>query len=55
MDTVATEGRHDTVLNGNPILDARPDTIDFRDQMYVATLTEVPVEKTLAERLAHKG
>src|SRR5688572_5480995 len=25
-------------------LDARPDTVDFRDQMFVATLVEVPVE-----------
>ncbi len=29
-------------------LDARPDTIDFRDQMYMATLTEVPVEVPLS-------
>ena len=32
----------------NPILDARPDTVDFRDQMYVASLAEVPVEMSLA-------
>jgi len=30
-------------------LDARPDTIDFRDQMYVPTLTEVPVEVPLSD------
>lgn len=30
-------------------LDARPDTIDFRDQMYIATLTEVPVEVRLTD------
>jgi len=37
-----------TPLN-RPKLDARPDTIDFRDQMYVATLTEVPTERPLAD------
>jgi len=30
-------------------LGARPDTIDFRDLMYVPTLTEVPPEKSLEE------
>lgn len=30
-------------------LDARPDTVDFRDQMYVPTLTEVPVEMPLSD------
>lgn len=30
-------------------LDARPDTLDFRDQMYVPTLTEVPVEIPLSD------
>lgn len=36
---------------GKPVrtLDARPDTIDFRDQMYVSTLTEVPVEVQLSD------
>ena len=28
--------------------DARPDTLDFRDRMFVATLVEVPVERPLA-------
>src|SRR5687767_2649988 len=28
--------------------DARPDTIDFRDLMFVPTLVEVPVERPLA-------
>src|SRR2546430_1533118 len=28
-------------------LDARPDTVDFRDLMYVPTLVEVPVAKTV--------
>lgn len=32
-------------------LDARPDTIDFRDQMFVATLVEVPVELTVERYL----
>jgi hypothetical protein len=30
-------------------LDAHPDTIDFRDKMYVPTLVEVPTRVTLAE------
>jgi Papain family cysteine protease len=40
-----------TTTNGvqQRTLDARPDTIDFRDQMYVATLTEVPIEIRLSE------
>jgi hypothetical protein len=29
-------------------LDARPDTVDFRDQIFVATLVEVPSERPLA-------
>ncbi len=29
-------------------LDARPDTVDFRDRMYVPTLVEVPPERPLA-------
>src|SRR3982750_1942397 len=29
-------------------LDARPDTVDFRDQIFVATLVEVPAERSLA-------
>lgn len=35
--------------NGKPILDARPDTLDFRDKMYQAALYEVPVEIELEE------
>jgi hypothetical protein len=27
------------------VLDARPDTMDFRDRMYEATLVEVPQEQ----------
>ncbi len=30
-------------------LDARPDTLDFRDQMYVATLVEVPPQISLSK------
>jgi len=39
------------MTDGTPqrTLDARPDTIDFRDQMYVPTLTEVPVEVPLSD------
>ena len=32
-------------------LDARPDTVDFRDQMFVATLVEVPVVLTVERYL----
>jgi hypothetical protein len=35
--------------SNRPKLDAPPDTIDFRDQMYIATLTEVPTERPLAD------
>ena len=35
-------------------LDARPDTLDFRDRMYVPTLIEVPTHKPLADYLAYK-
>lgn len=31
------------------ILDARPDTLDFRDKMYVATLMEVPIHIDLSD------
>jgi hypothetical protein len=34
--------------------DARPDTLDFRDRMYVPTLVEVPEEIPLTEYQAHK-
>lgn len=38
---------------GRPRLDARPDTLDFRDLMYVPTLTEVPLRIPLDDyRLA---
>jgi hypothetical protein len=32
-------------------LDARPDTLDFRDRMFEATLIEVPTERPLAAYL----
>jgi hypothetical protein len=36
------------------LLDARPDTVDFRDTMYVPTLTEVPEYRKLSEYKAAK-
>ncbi len=39
---------------GKFLLAARPDTVDFRDLMYVTSLVEVPREKPLAEFLVHK-
>ena len=35
-------------------LDARPDTLDFRDTMYVPTLIEVPTEIPLSEYIGHE-
>ena len=35
--------------SGRPRLDARPDTLDFRDLMYVPTLHEVPLRIPLAD------
>lgn len=40
-------------LNGR-MLSARPDTLDFRDLMYVPTLVEVPSVRPLADFLASK-
>jgi hypothetical protein len=37
-----------------PKLDARPDTIDFRDRMYTPSLVEVPVERPLTAFLKTK-
>lgn len=34
---------------GERVLDARPDTLDFRDQMFIPTLVEVPVRINLHE------
>jgi hypothetical protein len=39
------------ILNGR-VLSARPDTVDFRDLMYVPTLVEVPSERPLADFVA---
>ncbi len=36
-------------MKGKYLLAARPDTVDFRDQMYVTSLVEVPRERPLAE------
>ena len=36
------------------LFDARPDTVDFRDTMYVPTLTEVPEYRKLPEYQAAK-
>lgn len=35
------------------VLDARPDTLDFRDMMYVPTLIEVPTHVPLGEYMDH--
>jgi len=35
-------------------LDARPDTLDFRDRLYVPALIEVPTQVPLADWLAHE-
>lgn len=37
------------------VLNARPDTLDFRDRMYVANLYEVPTQMTLASYKARFG
>ena len=39
------------VTAGARRLDARPDTLDFRDRMFEATLIEVPTERPLADYL----
>lgn len=41
--------------NGTPqrVLDARPDTLDFRDLMYVPTLIEVPTHVPLGDYMEH--
>src|SRR5262245_8640703 len=40
--------------SGRHILDARPDTLDFRDRMFESTLVEVPVRRPLDEYRAKK-
>jgi len=39
---------------GERILSARPDTVDFRDLMYVPTLVEVPAERPMDLYLEHE-
>ena len=36
------------------VLDARPDTLDFRDKMYVPTLVEVPTRIDLQQYIAQR-
>jgi len=50
MTQTSNENTASPMTNGTPrrILDARPDTIDFRDRMYLPTPTEVPVEVPLS-------
>jgi hypothetical protein len=36
-------------VDGNRVLDARPDTLDFRDLVYTPPLVEVPPVRALAE------
>ena len=38
-------------MNGKHMLAARPDTVDFRDRMYVTSLVEVPRERPLEDYL----
>ncbi len=40
-------------VKGKYLLAARPDTVDFRDQMYVTSLVEVPRERPLADYRQH--
>jgi len=52
--------RKTTETHGLPVtlsqLDAHPDTVDFRDKMYVPTLVEVPTRITLAEyKASHRS
>jgi pimeloyl-ACP methyl ester carboxylesterase len=47
-----TTGTSDAKASGNGVprlLNARPDGLDFRDQMYVPTLVEVPLRRDLAD------
>src|SRR4051812_16123269 len=37
-----------------PILDARPDTLDFRDQIFAPTLVEVPTRIPLDDYRSHE-
>lgn len=47
-----TTGTSDAKASGSGVprlLNARPDGLDFRDQMYVPTLVEVPLRRDLAD------
>src|SRR6476619_489041 len=47
-----SQARHRKTTAGvSRTLDARPDTLDFRDRMFEATLIEVPTERPLANYL----
>lgn len=50
----ATSGTRRRAAAGPPArtFDARPDTVDFRDQMFVPTLVDVPAESDMAGYLA---
>jgi len=51
----SAQGSAEATGNGVPrVLNARPDGIDFRDQMYVPTLVEVPLRRDLADFRAAK-
>jgi predicted chitinase len=45
----STKGPAKTTTEPKRVLDARPDTLDFRDLMYTATLVEVPTHVPLGE------
>jgi hypothetical protein len=49
---MAAKKRARTSVKTKRTLDARPDTIDFRDKMYVPTLAEVPMRLPLESYLA---
>lgn len=47
----STKARSKTAAGPKRVLDARPDTLDFRDLMYIPTLVEVPTHVPLGEYL----
>jgi hypothetical protein len=49
MSTQKNVPRIKTLSGAEFQLNARPDTVDFRDRMYVPTLVKVPTERQLAE------
>ncbi|SHI85337.1 Papain family cysteine protease [Hymenobacter daecheongensis DSM 21074] len=44
-----TAGNNSTAANSNYLLDARPDTLDFRDILFTPTLREVPAAMPLSD------